>query len=217
MSKSDTSVSKAPIERHLYTASRRECFVERIMVAQLERQLKTKRLTLRPMLAESFDIFVRDMLTDPKVIEYYHEYRGLFDLQEIRVRAARDFWEHFQQSRAATPFEIFSIFEGSDAPAQESFVGWVGLLQSSLSKEYDGPELQYMIASRAFGKGYATEASMAVIDEAREQKLTPKVIATVDIPNTGSIRVLEKLQFAWVGQIEAYGSDDMYLYTLALD
>ncbi len=186
-------------------------------MAQLERQLKTKRLTLRPMLVESFDVFVRDMLTDPKVVEYYQEYRGLFDLQQIRVRAARDFWEHFQQSRAATPFEIFSIFEGSDTPAQESFVGWAGLLQSSLSKKYDGPELQYMIASRAFGKGYATEASMAVIDEAQERQLTSKIIATVDIPNSGSIRVLEKLQFEFIGQINAYDSDDMYLYTITLD
>ena len=187
------------------------------MVAQLERQLKTERLTLRPMSLESFDIFVRDMLTDPKVVEHYHEYRGLFDLQQIRVRAARDFWEHFQQSRAATPFEIFSIFEEGVVPEQEAFVGWAGLLQSSLSDEYGGPELQYMIASRAFGRGYATEASMAVVDDARERNLTPKIIATVDIPNTGSIRVLEKLQFEFVGQIEAYGSDDMYLYTHTLD
>jgi RimJ/RimL family protein N-acetyltransferase len=74
-----------------------------------------------------------------------------------------------------------------------------------------------MIASRAFGNGYATEASMAVIDEARERKLTSKIIATVDIPNNGSIRVLEKLQFEFVGQIEAYGSDDMYLYTHTLN
>jgi ribosomal-protein-alanine N-acetyltransferase len=186
------------------------------MVAQLERQLKTERLMLRPMSLEDFDVFARDMLTDPKVVEHYQSYRGLFDLQQIRVRAAREFWEHFLQSRAATPFEIFSIFENSDRPSQEAFVGWAGLLQSSLSDEYGGPELQYMIASRVFGKGYATEASMAVIDEARERKLTSRIIATVDIPNSGSIRVLEKLQFEFVRQINAYGSDDMYLYTCAL-
>lgn len=186
-------------------------------MAQLERQLKTERLTLRPMSLQCFDIFVRDMLTDPKVVEHYHGYRELFDLQQIRVQAAREFWEHFQQSRAETPFEIYSIFENSHTPAQEAFVGWTGLLQSSLSDEYGGPELQFMIASRAFGKGYATEASMAVIDEARERELTSKIIATVDILNNGCIRVLEKLQFEFVGQIEAYGSDDMYLYTHTLN
>lgn len=183
----------------------------------MERQLKTERLTLEPMSMQYFDIFVRDMLTDPKVVEHYHGFRGLFDLQQIRVRAARDFWDHFEQSRATTAYEIFSIFEGSGAPDREAVIGWAGLLHSSLSDQYGGPELQYMIASRAFGKGYATEASLAVLDEARERQLTPKIIATVDMPNIGSIRVLEKLQFALVGQIEAYGSDDMYLYALALD
>ena len=187
------------------------------MVAQLERRLTTERLTLEPMSLEYFDVFVRDMLTDPKVVEHYHAFRGLFDLQQIRVRADREFWEHFQESRVATAFEIFSIFEGRAASAQKSFVGWAGLLQSSLSDEYGGPELQYMIASRVFGKGYATEASTAVIDEARERKLTSRIIATVDIPNSGSVRVLEKLQFELVGQIEAYGSDDMHLYTYSLD
>jgi len=186
-------------------------------VAQLEHQLKTDRLSLKPMTLECFDIFVRDMLTDPKVVEYYHDYRGLFDLHQIRVRAARDFWEHFQQSRAHTDFEIFSIYEGTESPVKAAFVGWVGLLQSSLSERYDGPELQYMIASRAAGKGYATEAAMAVIEDARERQLTPKIIATVDIPNEGSIRVLEKLHFKRDGKIEAYGSDEMYLYTCSLD
>jgi RimJ/RimL family protein N-acetyltransferase len=187
------------------------------MVAQLERQLKTDRLSLKPMTLECFDIFVRDMLTDPKVVAYYHQYRGLFDLHQIRVRAARDFWEHFEQTRAQTDFEVYSIFEGVQSPKKAAFIGWVGLLRSALSERYDGPELQYMIASRAAGKGYATEAAMAVIEDARERQLTRRIIATVDIPNKGSIRVLEKLHFERVGKIEAYGSDEMYLYTCSLD
>lgn len=187
------------------------------MVAQLERQLKTERLTLKPMSLECFEIFVRDMLTDPNVVEYYHDYRGLFDLHQIRVRAARNFWEHFQQTRAQTDFEVFSIFEGLQAPAKTAFIGWVGLLQSALGERYGGPELQYMVASRASGKGYATEASLAVIDEARERSLAQRIVATADIPDKRSIRVLEKLHFEQHGKIEAYGSDDMYLYTRSLN
>ena len=64
--------------------------------------------------------------------------------------------------------------------------------------------------------GYATEASAKVLDDARERELTPKVIATADIPNTGSIRVLEKLEFEFIAKIEAYGSSEMYLYTKQL-
>ncbi len=54
---------------------------------------------------------------------------------------------------------------------------------------------------------------VAVMLDVEERSLTSKVIATVDIPDIGSIRVLEKLNFDFQGQIEAYGSDNMYLYT----
>jgi RimJ/RimL family protein N-acetyltransferase len=51
-----------------------------------------------------------------------------------------------------------------------------------------------------------------VLKDARERQLTPSVIATVDKPNKGSIRVLEKLGFEFVDQIYAYESPDMFLY-----
>lgn len=172
---------------------------------------------LKPMTSDCFELFVRDMLTDPKVVEHYHSFRGLFDLQQIRVRAASSFWEHFEESRRATSFEIFSVFESIDSATADTFIGWAGLLQSSMTDEYGGPELQYMLASRCFGKGYATEAAAAVMAEARELRLTPKIIATVDIPNTGSIRVLEKLEFEFAGQVESYGSTEMYLYTYSFE
>ena len=76
--------------------------------------------------------------------------------------------------------------------------------------------MQYMIAGRGHGLGYATEASTAVLLDVEERSLTGKVIATVDIPNVGSIRVLEKLNFEFKGEIEAYASTDMSLYPRSL-
>ena len=70
-----------------------------------------------------------------------------------------------------------------------------------------------MLSSGMFGKGYATEAATMVMQDARQRQLAPTVIATVDIPNKRSIRVLEKLEFEFVGQIDAYNSSDMFLYT----
>ena len=69
-----------------------------------------------------------------------------------------------------------------------------------------------MLTSRVFGQGFATEAAAQVLQDAAERNLTPTVIATVDIPNKASIRVLEKLGFEFVEQVFAYGSADMYLY-----
>ena len=92
------------------------------------------------------------------------------------------------------------------------FVGWSGLLYTSLSEHYGAPELQYMISGNMHGKGYATELAGEVLRHAFDELGLDYVIATVDIPNTGSIRVLEKLGFDLEGQIEVYGSDQMYLY-----
>ena len=82
---------------------------------------------------DDFELFVRDMLTDPKVVQHYHSYHELFDLQQIRVRAEVDFWEHFEDSRAITGLEIWSIFEGNGPPTAVEFIGWCGLLHTSLS------------------------------------------------------------------------------------
>jgi ribosomal-protein-alanine N-acetyltransferase len=176
-------------------------------------QLRSDRLLLKPMSYDDFELFVRDMLTDPKVVEHYHQYQDLFDLQQIRVRAERDFWDHFEDSRDKTGLEIWSIFELDGAAHTKSFIGWVGMLHTELTDEYRSPELQFMLTSRVFDKGYATEAAKLALEDARRRKLTPKVVATVDIPNLGSIRVLEKLGFELEGQIFAYDSPDMYLYT----
>jgi RimJ/RimL family protein N-acetyltransferase len=164
------------------------------------------------MTHDDFELFVRDILTDPKVVEHYHNYRDLFDMQQIRVRAEKDFWQHFEASRKKRGCEIWSIFEGL-AEKDDAFIGWVGLVHTALSEQYGSPELQYMLTSRVFGKGYATEAANMVIEDARERALTAKIIATVDIPNKRSIRVLEKLGFEFGGQIEAYNSSEMYFYT----
>ena len=71
-------------------------------------------------------------------------------------------------------------------------------------------------AGSAHGKGYATELADAVLLTAASHQISESVIAAVDIPNIGSIKVLEKLGFTCGGQIHAYGSDDMYLFELSL-
>lgn len=168
------------------------------------------------MTRRDFSVFVENMLTDPAVVQHYHSYREQTDLNVIRRQAEVDFWEHFEDSRKNAGLETWTIFDQLADASSRSMFGWAGLLQTSLSKKFGGPELQYMVAGRAHGLGYATEAAEAVMQDAAQRSLTSKVIATVDIPNSGSIRVLEKLNFEFVSQVEAYGSSDMYLYSKTL-
>lgn len=173
--------------------------------------LHTARLVLRPFSQQDFDHFVTEMLTDPRVVEFYFSFRDEVDMERIRQQATDDFWDQFEESRANHQLEIWAACE---AAVDGRFVGWSGLLHTSLSERYGAPELQYMISGNMHGKGYATELAGEVLRHAVDALGLDYVIATVDIPNVASIRVLEKLGFRPEGQITAYGSDQMYLYSL---
>lgn len=171
--------------------------------------LSTPRLTLHPFAPADFERLVANMLTDSRVVAFYYAYQGLTEVAQIRAQAKADFWAHFEESRADHGLEIWAAYASTSS---DDLLGWCGLVHTELSERYGGPELQYMVAGAAHGQGYATEMGAAALEYAAQQLGLPTVIATVDIPNLGSIRVLEKLGFAQVGQITAYGSDDMYLY-----
>jgi RimJ/RimL family protein N-acetyltransferase len=171
--------------------------------------IETARLHLTPFSRTDFDLFVAEMLTDPLVVEHYHSYKNKTDMDLIRRQAEEDFWEYFEESRTNFGLEIYAIRIKSN---HEKFIGWAGLLQTSLTDLYGGPELQYMISGDTFGQGFATEAAAAVLKQASPDL---NIIDTVDIPNVGSIRVLEKLGFECEGQIHAYGSSEMYLYKIS--
>lgn len=176
--------------------------------------LHTERLVLRPFSRQDFDYFVSEMLTDPRVVEFYYSFRDQVDSDRIRQQAKDDFWDQFEESRANHQLEIWAACESA---GEGRFVGWSGLLYTSLSERYGAPELQYMISGSMHGKGYATELAGAVLRHAVDVLGLKYFMATVDIPNVGSIRVLEKLGFQLEGQIDAYGSDQMYLYCLRLN
>ncbi len=170
---------------------------------------RTPRLRLTPFSAEDFDLFVEQLLTDPRVVEHYHSFKKLTDIGQIRKLAVKEFWDHFEESRRETGLIIWAAYD-----AESQFVGWAGLIQTDLTDRFDGPELQYMLKGDQHGMGLATELATGVLQHAASAYSLGSIIATVDIPNKGSIRVLEKLGFRFEGQIEAYGSTEMFLYRL---
>ncbi len=174
------------------------------------KSFETERLVLSSFTTKDFELFVETMLTDPKVITYFYSYQGLTNLEEIRKKALKDFWIEFEESVTEHNLDVWAARTKHD----NRFIGWSALLHTEeLSTRYDdAPELQYMLASHAHGQGYATELASAVLNHAKEHRNLKTVIATVDIPNKASTRVLEKLRFKHLGQIEAYGSTEMYMY-----
>ena len=86
----------------------------------------------------------------------------------------------------------FLIFERTDAAPR--LLGACGLGR----RPSGGIELGYWVARRFWGRGIATEASVALLDIARTLKL-PRLQAAHFLDNPASGRVLEKLGFEPVG------------------
>jgi ribosomal-protein-alanine N-acetyltransferase len=67
-------------------------------------------------------------------------------------------------------------------------------------------ELGYALGSTWWGRGYATEAGAAILEEAFGPLDLPRVVAVAKRENTGSLNVLRKLGFREEGDIHAWGS-----------
>lgn len=87
-------------------------------------------------------------------------------------------------------------------------IGYCGLVDSGRADQE--PELAFELLRRAWGQGYATEASLAVVDWARSSGHT-RLWATVWQWNHASRRVLAKVGFAETGRREV---DDVHGTTL---
>lgn len=76
--------------------------------------------------------------------------------------------------------------------------------------EEHNPEIGYWIGEQHWGRGYATEASRALIDHAFTETEIDALSASCRIQHQASRRVIEKCGFQWVGtslnQVKALGA-----------
>lgn len=74
---------------------------------------------------------------------------------------------------------------------------------------YDEPsiELGYLLGSRFWGQGYATEAARACLQYGFEKLNLPEIVAVVTPEHLASRRVLEKIGFSYQG-LKRYDNDE---------
>ena len=109
---------------------------------------------------------------------------GAFSIQEIEKRLALEIENNSRYSIQYWP--IFSLTDGA-------FLGCCGLRPHDLDKGIY--ELGFHLTQDQWGKGYATEAAMAVIGYAFDVLKVNNLIAGHHPQNEGSKRVLLKLGF----------------------
>jgi len=141
--------------------------------------LETERLILRYQQASDV-AFLVDLWADPNVTRYMGGPRDRDWLQSVFEKTAQDPY--------AERYDLWPVIEKETGRA----VGYCGLLD----KEVEGRpeiELTYIMASSAWGKGYATELARALKQYAFEEMGISRLIALIEPENTASERVAVKI------------------------
>jgi RimJ/RimL family protein N-acetyltransferase len=152
-------------------------------VRTLNLPVRTQRLSLRDFVQGDFDAILA-YSSDPRVTRY------LFFGPRDQHNTA-DYLEGLlasQRERPRTRFEL-AVEESSSGRV-------IGACDLSFI-ERNVVDLGYMLGTPDWGKGYATEISVALVETAFLDLRADRVISTVDVNNSASIRVLEKIGMRW--------------------
>jgi len=148
--------------------------------------LETERLRLRRLVAEDAP-FILELLNEPGWLRFIGD-RGVHDLE-----AARGYIEKGPQAMyARLGFGLYCV----EAKHGGTRLGMCGLLKRDNLEHVD---IGFAFLARHQGRGYAREAAVATLAEARGLGLG-QVAAITNPDNDRSIRLLESLGFQATGR-----------------
>lgn len=159
-------------------------------------QLETERLALRPLDADDLNDLHR-ISNEPAVRRY------LWDDEPVPVAAIRGL---ITQSRRTFVSQNVGLF-GVRFLGEEGLLGFCGFVRLEGKDEI---ELAYELTAAVWGRGLATEASLACLRHAFEKAGFVRVIACVDPPNVASLRVIEKLGMKPAGNLNPRAPNEPY-------
>ena len=158
----------------------------------MEAVLETDRLLLRHFTPADLDALV-ELDSDPDVTRY------LTRVPPDREKVATEGLPRMIRYYAEHPgFGTWAAVE----KASGAFIGWFHLRPAHEGARDDEPELGYRFRRDAWGKGYATEGSRALIDRAFTELGASRVWAETMAVNAGSRRVMEKAGLRFVGAVD---------------
>ena len=145
--------------------------------------VRTARLNLREFVKSDFEA-VHAYSSDPRVTRY------LFFGPRDEDNTA-DYLEGLLASQRERPRTRFELAVEETASGR-----LIGACDLSFI-ERNVVDLGYMLAIDFWGKGFATEVALALVDAAFFDLRADRIISTVDVNNGASIRVLEKIGMRW--------------------
>jgi RimJ/RimL family protein N-acetyltransferase len=144
--------------------------------------LETGRLRLREFTGDDVGLLV-DLDSDPDVIHYITggSPTARSEIEDVVL-------PHWLDLYVTTPG--FGFWAAEERATGE-FVGWFHL-RLRKGQPSDEPELGYRLRQRSSGRGYATEGSRALVDDAFVTRSAGRVVAETMFVNAASLRVMEK-------------------------
>jgi RimJ/RimL family protein N-acetyltransferase len=150
--------------------------------------LETERLVLRRFTEADVDNLV-ELDSDPDVMRYITGGRPT-PREEIETDILPAFLDYY---RRFTGYGFWAAIEKSTG----DFLGWFHFRPKPDGKP-DEPELGYRLRKSAWGKGYGTEGSRALIRRGFTELGVRRVYAETMAVNVGSRRVMEKAGLRYV-------------------
>ncbi len=159
-------------------------------------KLQTERLLLRE-LTPSDDKGIFELDSNPKV----HEYVGKNPI--VNIEQARDVIAFIQQQYVDNGIGRWAVIDKKT----KAFMGWAGLklYQAEANGHSNFYELGYRFMPKYWGKGYATEASKAILDYGFNVMGLKEIFAMTDINHKASQHVLEKCGMSYIEDFDLDG------------
>ncbi len=143
-------------------------------------QIHTQRLVLSELMAAD-QAFIFELFNDPDCLRFIGD-RGIHTQADAAV---------YLQDRLMASYRDhgYGLFKVSSKESQQ-VLGICGLVKRDADHP---PDLGFAFLPAHRGGGYCTEACEAVLQWAREHKVSESLLAYTDPENAASIRVLEKM------------------------
>ena len=152
----------------------------------------SKRLTFNFITEDDAD-FLYNLDQDPEVMIYINGGKV-----SSREQIAQMFLPRL--AKYANPEKGWGLWRVT-VKASDTDIGWI-LVRPNLffsdAPEFDNLEVGWRFFQSSWGKGYATEAAEAVIEQVIKSEAVKRISAIAMEGNIGSIRIMDKLGMAFV-------------------
>jgi RimJ/RimL family protein N-acetyltransferase len=160
--------------------------------------IDTKRLTLRPITADHFEAHAR-IVGDPDVMRY------ILDDPMTRAQA----WWNIARYVGHWQIRGYGMYAAIEATSGE-MIGHMGFLNADGGR---GFELGWILAREAWGKGYASEGTRALVAHAFGALDQATIVCVINAENARSIAVAERLGAALAHE-ETEGGKKLRIYRI---